>query len=434
MVKGFRHDPRMPAPAAPRRAVVVACLGVTQILSWASSFHLPAVVAAPIAAETNWPLASVIGGLSLGLVVAALVSPGVGRAIETHGGRPVLALGSGVLAAGLVALAFAASLPVYFAAWAVIGAGMGMSLYDPAFATLGRLYGDAARGPIRGLTLVGGFASTVGWSLSAFCLAHVGWRGTCLAYAGLHLAVSLPIHLLVLPAATPLRIAPSRPAGDDPGRRPGHGPPATPQPARRPLLVGLLALSLTTHAAVWSVVSVSLLLILQRLGLDLAGAVALAALVGPAQVGGRLVDTAFGRRLDPVWTALIAAALVTAGLGLLGLGGSGLAGLALLIYGAGNGVQLIAKGSLPLALFGPVGYAALVGRLARPALLAQALAPPGAALLLGNGVAPVLWLVAALAALNIGAILVLAFEAGRLRAERRSVFRRTGSPGRDSSR
>src|SRR5919199_61329 len=403
----------MPRSAAPRRAVVVAGLGVTQILSWGSSFHLPAVVAAPISAETGWPLASVIGGLSLGLVVAALVSPRVGRAIEAQGGRPVLALGSGVLAAGLVALAFAASLPVYFAAWAVIGAGMGMSLYDPAFATLGRLYGDDARGPIRGLTLVGGFASTVGWSLSAVCLAHFGWRGTCLAYAALHLAVSLPIHLFVLPAATPIPAAP-RPGAD--ASRPAH-PPAGPEPARRrPLLVGLLALSLTNHAVVWSVVSVHLLLILQRLGLDLAGAVALGALIGPAQVGGRLVDTASGRRLDPVWTALISAVLVTAGLGLLALGGARLAGTALVIYGAGNGVQLIAKGSLPLALFGPAGYAALVGRLARPALLAQALAPPAAALLLGAGVTPVLALVVALAALNIGAILVLAVEAGRLRA------------------
>ena len=397
----------MPGSAAPRRALVVTCLGVTQILAWSSSFHLPAVVAAPIAAEMRWPLAAVIGGLSLGLVVAALVSPKVGRAIEAHGGRPVLALGSGVLAAGLVTLASATRLPVYFAAWAVIGAGMGMSLYDPAFATLGRLYGDEAWGPIRGLTLVGGFASTVGWSLSAFCLAHFGWRGTCLAYAGLQVTVSLPMHLFVLPAAGPLERA-ARPAPTRPVRRAG----AEPAPS---LAVALLAASFTIHAVVWSVVSVHLLLILQRLGLDLAGAVALGALIGPAQVGGRLVDTAFGRRLDPVWTALISAVLVTAGLGLL-VYGSGLAAVALLVYGAGNGVQLIAKGSLPLALFGPVGYAALVGRLARPALLAQAVAPPAAALLLGAGVAPVLSLVVALAALNIAAILILAFKAGRLRA------------------
>ena len=162
-------------------------------------FYLPAVLAGPVAQDTGWPLAWVVGGLTLGLLVAALASPHVGTVIERHGGRPVLALAPLLLAAGLVVLAVAPILPIYLAGWLVLGLGMGCGLYDPAFATLGRLYGAEARPAITTLTLWGGFASTVCWPLSGFLVAHVGWRGTCLAYAGLHLVVTLPLVLGLVP-------------------------------------------------------------------------------------------------------------------------------------------------------------------------------------------------------------------------------------------
>jgi len=162
-------------------------LGVTQIFAWGSSYYLPAVLAKPIAADTGWSLSWVVGGLSLGLLVAGLVSPWVGRAIARSGGRPVLALSAGLLAAGLSALALAHSLPAFLIAWLLVGLGMGAGLYDPAFATLGRLYGHGGRSAITTLTLFGGFASTVCWPLSAFLDAHLGWRGACLVYAGFQL-------------------------------------------------------------------------------------------------------------------------------------------------------------------------------------------------------------------------------------------------------
>src|SRR5437763_6820278 len=161
----------------PGRGVVVTTLGVTQILAWGSSYYLPAVLAKPVAADTRWPLPWVVGGLSLGLLVAGLVSPRVGRAVERTGGRPVLALSSALLAVGLAGIGLAPSLPAYLAAWAVVGLGMGAGLYDAAFATLGRLYGREARGAITKLTLLGGFASTVCWPLSAFLVGALGWRG-----------------------------------------------------------------------------------------------------------------------------------------------------------------------------------------------------------------------------------------------------------------
>lgn len=180
-----------------RRWPVISALGVVQIFAWGSSFYLPAVLAGPIAQETGWPLAWVVGGLALGLLVAAFASPYVGAAIHRHGGRPVLALAAILLAGGLTTLALAPVLPVYLAGWLLLGLGMGGGLYDPAFATLGRLYGAEARPAITTLTLWGGFASTVCWPLSAFLVKRYGWRGACFAYAGLHLAITLPLVLLL---------------------------------------------------------------------------------------------------------------------------------------------------------------------------------------------------------------------------------------------
>ncbi len=140
---------------------MISALGVVQILAWGSSFYLLGVLAGPIEADTGWALAWVFGGLTLGLLVAGLISPSVGRLIGERGGRPVLAAAAVVLACGLVVIGAAPSLPVFLAGWALLGLGMGCGLYDPAFATLGRLYGAEARPAITTLTLWGGFASTV---------------------------------------------------------------------------------------------------------------------------------------------------------------------------------------------------------------------------------------------------------------------------------
>ena len=156
------------------RPAVVGALGVTQILAWGSSYYLPAVLAGPIAKDTGWPLAWIVGGLSLGLLVAAIVSPRVGRAIDREGGRRTLALSAIAIGAGQIGMALSPTLPAFLASWLVIGAGMGAGLYDAAFATLGRLYGNDARRAITTLTLFGGFASTVCWPLSAMLEAHIG--------------------------------------------------------------------------------------------------------------------------------------------------------------------------------------------------------------------------------------------------------------------
>jgi MFS family permease len=306
-----------------------------------------------------------VGGLSLGLLAAGLVAPKVGRTIDARGGRPVLTASSILLGSGLATLALAHSLPIYLMAWLLMGVGMGAGLYDAAFATLGRLYGKQARSAIATLTLWGGFASTVCWPLSPSLVEHLGWRGACAVYAATQILISLPLHAFVLPGVGTVRpdATPSGDATEAPA-------PQTLTGSRRNRAFLLLAAVLTLGAVTASMIGVHLLTLLQARGLDLAAAVAFGALVGPSQVGARIVEMAFGRHYHPIWTMVASVALVAAGVILLV---AGFPILALALYGAGNGIGSIAKGTLPLALFGPFGYASLMGELAMPSLLAQAL-------------------------------------------------------------
>jgi MFS family permease len=362
-------------PRQSGQAVIIAVLGFTQCLAWGSSYYLLAVLAKPIAVDTGWPLTWVVAGLSLGLLLAGLASPAMGRAVERYGGRPVLVFGSVILALGLAGLGLSQSPISYFAAWAILGLGMAVGLYDAAFATLGRLYGTHARGLITNLTLIGGFASTAAWPLSAFLVETWGWRGACFAYAGMHLALGLPMHVLLLPAEVTHPVTASRPAQPPAGAESSPNMEDAQSRPHQVLLVWMLGMQFTLQVIISSVLSVHLLSMLQKLGLELTAAVALGTLVGPSQVGGRVLEVAFGRRVHPVSTAIAASLFVLVGLTLLLTMHPAVMAAALVLYGAGNGIKTIVKGTLPLALFGSSGYAALLGRLAMPMLLAQAVAP-----------------------------------------------------------
>jgi len=358
----------------PDRRIVITALGISQILAWGTSFYFPAVFAQPIVRDTGWSLGFVVGGTSLGLLVAGLISPQVGRLIGRHGGRPVLLASSLFYAAGLIGVGLAPALPIYLAAWVLIGIGMGTGLYDAVFAALGRLYGSAARGPITNLTLFGGFSSTICWPLSAFMIEHTGWRSACLIYAGLHLAVSLPLQMAVVrPAA---QRAAATTTGDANAQRADP-----PRLANETAIFVLLALVLSLAAGIGSIVIVHFLLFLQARGVDYAVAVSLGTLFGPAQVGARVVERLFGARYHPIWTMIGSCILMAVGLLMLS-GGFPILMLTILLYGAGYGVSWIGRGTLPLALFGPVRFPRLMGKLAFPSLIVQALAPSAGALLI----------------------------------------------------
>lgn len=378
--------------ATARRWPVISALGVVQIFAWGSSYYLLAVFAAPIAADTGWSLSWIVGGLSLGLFVAGMASPRVGEAIRRHGGRPVLALSALLLAVGLLILAAAPVLPVFIAGWVVLGIGMGAGLYDAAFATLGGIYGREARSAITTLTLWGGFASTVCWPLSALLIEHLGWRWSCAAYAAIQLGLCLPLILFVLPGNG--RTAPA-PADRQSSIR-------LSDPERRAYLT-MMGIMVLAGLSV-TIVSVHLLTMLQGRGLSLAEAVALGAMIGPAQVTARLIEMASGGRHHPIWTLAGAAALTAVGLVILALG-LPLVGAAIFIYAAGNGIFSIARGALPLALFGADRYAPVMAKLARPSLIAQAVAPAfGAVLLTVAGHEQMLAGLAALAVANMGLV------------------------------
>jgi MFS family permease len=343
-----------------KRGVVVGALGSAQTLAWGSSYYLPAILADPIADGLGLSRTVVFGVFSGSLLVSALLGPSVGRVIDTYGGRGVLALSNLVLAAGLVLLALTQGVVTLVAAWAVLGIGMAMGLYDPAFATLAGLYGRAARGPITGITLIAGFASTVGWPLSALLEAHFGWRGACLVWAALNLLIGLPLNRLLIPCAPP----PIRPT--EVQRTAGSAP------------RGAMLLLSFVFAATWFVtgaMAAHLPRLLEIAGASATAAVAAAALVGPAQVGARLVEFGALKRTHPLISARLAAALHPIGaIVLMAIGSPAIMAFAIL-HGAGNGLLTIAKGTLPLAIFGPVGYGLRSGVLGAPARAAQAGAP-----------------------------------------------------------
>jgi MFS family permease len=385
---------------AASRPTTIAALGIVQILGWGTSFYFPAVLAPPISTDTGWPLPWVVSGTSIGLLIAGLIAPKVGAIIDRRGGRPVMAVSSLLYAAGLLCVGLAPNLPIYLAGWVVLGAGMGTGLYDAVFAALGKLYGKDARTPITNLTLFGGFASTVCWPLSAFLAESLGWRGACLIYASLHLLLALPLQMAVMPSLLPDR---SPPIADDPREsRPSDGPPVH----ERAIFI-VLALVLTISAGIGSSVIVNMMIFLQARGADFALAVTLGTLFGPAQVGARFVERLFGTSYHPLWTMVASCGLMFLGLALL-FGGFPILASTIVVYGAGYGIMWIARGTLPLALFGPERYATLMGRLAFPSLIVQALAPSAAALLIEQRGADVtMATLMAWAALNVGLIAIL---------------------------
>lgn len=397
--------------AVPRRTLTdhlrVPAIGVAQILAWGASFYLPAVLAKPTVADTGWPLPWVIGAFSLALLVSGLVSPRVGDLIEARGGRPVLATGAAVIAVGLVVMALSPNLAVYVAAWCLVGAGMGAGLYDAAFAALGRLHGLAARREITNLTLVAGFASTVSWPLAALFLSEWGWRGACLAFAALLVVVAVPLYLLAFPREPRRAVVHATAASTEQGER--HEPAGRPgRSAVFSALFMLTAAAFTLSSVIASIISVHLITLMEARGVALAAAVGFGALIGPSQVVARIVESVVGVRFHPLWTMLASTLCVAIGVALLWSGLPAVLAAAFVFYGAGMGIKSIARGTLPLALFGADGYAPLMGRMAMPILVMMAISPSlGAVLIERAGPDTTVAVLVALAVIDVALVVAI---------------------------
>lgn len=394
-----------------RRSAVTVALGAAQTLAWASSYYLPAMLAPAMARDLGVQTATVFAAFSVALVVSALVGPRVGAAIDRRGGRPVLVASSLLFAAGLAGLGLAAGPVALFAAWALLGVAMAAGLYDAAFSALVHLHGHRARAMITGVTLFGGFASTVGWPLSAWLDAQFGWRVACFTWAGLHLLVGLPLH-----AWLPRRATPPEPAAASTAPAPAGDPAATAATAataagvdtrdtRRSTLLLSFVFAVTWFTS--TAMAAHLPRVLQAAGATLAVAVFVGALIGPAQVAARLLEFGLLRRVNPLISSRIASTLHPVGAALLWVFGAPAAAWFGVLHGAGNGIMTIAKGTLPLALFGERGYGRRQGVLSVPARIAQAAAPWLFGLALDRWGAAAIGLTAGLGVLSLLALLAL---------------------------
>lgn len=394
----------MPGPSA--RWISLPVLGLTQIISWGTSYYTIVLTGPQAAAEQGWSNATAIGGITLALLTAGAASPRVGILIDRLGGAPVMAVGSGLTALGMAVLALMPGLIGWYLGWAIVGVAMAATLYDAAFATLVGLYGAGARRPITILTLAGGLASTAGWPATHFLINAIGWRDTYLVYAGVHLLLCLPLHALALPrqradetqeveAATvahPTTTAPPR-------FLPASG-----------LIFTMLVLAFAANSIVFAGLSAQLLAFLDRLGLDTVTTVWIGTIIGPAQSLARLGELTLARDAHPLSVARFTGVLIALAFLVLAVFGVSVATTIVfaVFYGTANGLKTIVRGTLPLSLFGAAGYARLIGRIAGPVLILQAAAPVGFALFAdAYGVFAALMLAGSMTVLSLVAFFVL---------------------------
>ena len=346
--------------AASARLIVIVALGSAQTLAWASSYYLPAILADRIAGDIGTTSTQVFAAFSASLILTALLGPSAGRAVDAAGGRGVLGASNLILAAGLGTLASAHSAAMLWAAWSVLGVGMAIGLYDTAFAALGRIYGAGARSAITGITLIAGFASTLGWPLTAWGASAIGWRETCLAWAAAHLVLGLPLNLLFLPKSDPAAV---------PGRKQGRKRIGV---DRRMVVLGF---AFATSWMVVAAMAVHLPRLLEAAGASRIEAVAAGALIGPSQVAARIAEASLLKRFPPLLSARLCVALHPLGAAAIGLFGAQASSLFAVLHGAGGGILTIVRGTVPLAMFGAQDYGYRLGLLGAPSRIATAAAP-----------------------------------------------------------
>ncbi len=337
------------------------------MLAWASSYYLPAVLAGAIAQDIGRSPSTIFGAFSVALLVAAAAGPPAGRLIDRLGGRPILIGSNLVFAVGLAALSQARTPIHVYGAWAVIGLAMGSGLYEAAFATVVRLHGVDARRAITGITLFAGFASTVGWPLSTYLDSAIGWRGACLFWAAMHLMIGLPLNAMV-PRASRAAAEVKVDASTDGG---GAGLSLAQQRRASFLMAFVFAVTWFNSTAM----AAHFPELLQAAGATLVVAVGIAALLGPAQVAGRLIEFTFLKGACPLLSARLATFAHPLGALCLGLFGASAAAAFAILHGLGNGILTISIGTLPLLIFGARGYGQRQGFLMLPARVVQAAGP-----------------------------------------------------------
>lgn len=352
--------------------LLIPALSLTLVLSWGSLYYAFAMLAHAMQAELHWSGPSVMGAYSVALLVWGLCSYPVGRIIDRCGGRMVMTLGSCLCGVLFVALSRVESLWAFYGVWAGLGAGMALTLYEPAFAVLVEAWPNAYRRRMGALTLAGGLASTAFWPLTHALAATLGWRDTVLVYAAIHLLVCAPLHWFVLPT--------SQPRGHL-AQQEGSGFSAVPQLsmrlAMRSTAFWLLTASFAAFGFVTSAIATHAVAMIESRGTTTAAALAIAALIGPMQVASRSTEILLAHRLNPLTTGSITVMLVPFAVLALWAASSTVVLLYAFagIYGVGLGLLTIVRATTPVEIFGAGGYASMSGALNGPSVLARAAGP-----------------------------------------------------------
>ncbi|WP_339863072.1 MFS transporter [Thalassospira alkalitolerans] len=412
----------------PKKLPIILALGTVQTLAFGSTLYLPAILAEPMANDLGFVPGLAFGAFSLALIVAALLGPVAGARIDRFGGRNVMTISSLVLACGLALLGLAQGITGICIAWLVIGIGMATGLYESAFATLTGIFGRDARGPITGITLIAGFASTICWPISAWFEIEYGWRITCFFWAGMHIVLALPLNRFLIPSIRDVA-APAPTHQDHTGAHPrdqdnkaqtsavfnSSQSNTSTKPSQKYFTLPMFLLAFV-FAASWftaTAMAAHLPRMLQISGLSTADAIIAASLVGPAQVIGRLLEFGFLQRMHPLISARLASITHPLGAAILLIFGGPAAMIFTCLHGTGNGILTIAKGTLPLAMFGPNGYGRRQGFLMAPSRFAQAAAPFLFGILIDGYGVQALWLTGGLGLLTLLALMNLKAAASK---------------------
>jgi MFS family permease len=364
-------DTSLPASRRlPEYSLLLSGLALTRIIGWGSIYYSPAVLAGYLEREIGLSPTVVFGGITILLVIGALISPMLGRHLDRRGTRHAMALGAVISGAGLALLALAQGPVSYLATWLVIGIGHAMQLANTGNVTVAQLMGERTRRVIGLMMLVTGLASSVFWPLTAWLSADYGWRACLLVFAAIQLVIVLPIHLAI-PAYRAKPLADPGPSAL-PAEEQGRVPPGERQP-----IFWLLALSFSASGLVSWGLPLHMIGLMQSAGISGAAAVTIASLSGPATLMARAIDAVAGDRLPVEKVALAGLAVGPAACLLMALapGSTAFAIAFVMLFSAAMGVIAVARATLPLALFGRNGFGAMLGRLTVPQNLTFAAAP-----------------------------------------------------------
>lgn len=370
---------------------VVLALGVTQTLGYGTLYYAFGVLAPAMSRDFGVGLDVFFAAFSAGLLTGGLFAPRVGRALDRHGARKVMTLGSAFAAAALLAAATAGQLWLFIAAVVLMEFAGCLVLYESAFAGLVQIHGAEARQRITAVSLIAGLASTISWPLTQGLLLYLDWRWIFVIFALAHLFVCLPLHHLMLKQAGPGR--PQGVAGSSPVE-PAQAVPTLEGRSRTKALI-LYTTAICVSGFAYSSFPVHMLRIIENEGFSAQTAALFAMIMGPAQVMARLIEISFGQRFDALTTGRFALGALLASILLLSFSnGTVIATLGFAaLYGVSQGLITIARGTVPLLIFGAAGYATLVGKVTGLRLVVNAIGPflfAAAATRFGMG--PAVWL------------------------------------------